>query len=76
MAVVSEQNGALWDHFRQLTPRCQALLRVIAFSDKPDYAAISEALGMPLGSIGPTRGRCLAKLRESLTADPTWEGAL
>ena len=76
MAVVSEQNGALWDHFRQLTPRCQALLRVIAFSDKPDYAAISEALGMPLGSIGPTRGRCLAKLRESLTADPTLEGAL
>lgn len=75
LAVLSEQSGALWDHFRRLTPRCQALLRVIAFADKPDYAAISEALGMPLGSIGPTRGRCLAKLRESLTTDPAWGAA-
>ncbi|SKF85493.1 Uncharacterised protein [Mycobacteroides abscessus subsp. abscessus] len=27
---------------------------------------------MPVGSIGPTRGRCLAALRTSLTADPSW----
>jgi hypothetical protein len=30
-------------------------------------------LGMPVGSIGPTRGRCLAKLRAQLAADPQWE---
>ena len=47
-------------------------LAVIAFADRPDYAAIAEALGMPVGSIGPTRGRCLAKLRAALEADPTW----
>jgi len=29
-----------------------------------------------MGSIGPTRGRCLAKLRASLTDDPAWGGAL
>jgi hypothetical protein len=45
---------------------------VIAFAERPDYAALSEALGMPVGSIGPTRGRCLAKLRSLLTADPEW----
>ena len=28
---------------------------------------------MPIGSIGPTRGRCLAKLRLQLANDPTWE---
>jgi hypothetical protein len=28
---------------------------------------------MPIGSIGPTRGRCLAKLRAQLSADPAWE---
>jgi hypothetical protein len=28
---------------------------------------------MPIGSIGPTRGRCLAKLRQQLAADAAWE---
>jgi RNA polymerase sigma factor (sigma-70 family) len=55
-----------------LSPRCQELLRVIAFADRPDYAAIAESLGMPVGSIGPTRGRCLQKLRTTLGADPGW----
>ena len=49
-------------------------MRVIAFADRPDYALIAESLGMPVGSIGPTRGRCLAKLRQELAADPQWEG--
>ena len=75
LAVLSEENGVLWEHFKALTPRCQALLRVIAFSERPDYAAISESLGMPVGSIGPTRGRCLSKLRELLTNDPAWGAA-
>jgi hypothetical protein len=30
---------------------------------------------MPIGSIGPTRGRCLAKLRVLLDNDPTWKGS-
>lgn len=63
----------LWRHVAALPPRCQALLRVIAFADRPDYAAVAEALGMPVGSIGPTRGRCLAKLRKQLAEDPHWE---
>lgn len=63
----------LWHHVQSLPERCQALLRVIAFADRPDYAAISEALDMPVGSIGPTRGRCLAKLRALLADDPAWE---
>jgi hypothetical protein len=33
---------------------------------------VAQALGMPVGSIGPTRGRCLAKLRLLLAADPHW----
>jgi RNA polymerase sigma factor (sigma-70 family) len=51
--------GRLWQHLARLPERCQALLRVIAFADRPDYAAVADALGMPVGSIGPTRGRCL-----------------
>ena len=50
----------------------QHLLGVIAYAARPDYAGVAEALGMPIGSIGPTRGRCLTKLRTSLTNDPRW----
>ena len=46
---------------------------MIAFADRPDYAELARSLGMPQGSIGPTRGRCLAKLRLVLAADPAWE---
>lgn len=66
-------NATLWRHVAQLPERCRELLRVIAFADRPDYASIASSLGMPVGSIGPTRGRCLAKLRAQLVADPQWE---
>jgi RNA polymerase sigma factor (sigma-70 family) len=53
----------LWDAVERLSERCQALLRIVAFEHRPDYTAIAANLGMPVGSIGPTRGRCLQKLR-------------
>jgi RNA polymerase sigma factor (sigma-70 family) len=68
----SEQYRSLWRNLRRLSPRCQELLRIVAFTDRPCYAAVSEALGMPKGSIGPIRGRCLSRLRTLLTNDPTW----
>jgi RNA polymerase sigma factor (sigma-70 family) len=68
-----EGDAQLWKHIAALPERCRTLLRVIAFADRPDYAELAKALGMPQGSIGPTRGRCLAKLRISLAQDPTWE---
>jgi DNA-directed RNA polymerase specialized sigma24 family protein len=63
----------LWRHVEKLPDRCRTLLRVIAFADRPDYAELAKSLGMPQGSIGPTRGRCLAKLRILLANDPSWE---
>lgn len=68
----SQDQGLLWRHFKDLPERCQALLRVIALAERPDYAQVAQALGMPVGSIGPTRGRCLAKLRNALVGDPGW----
>ncbi|HZD73040.1 MAG TPA: sigma-70 family RNA polymerase sigma factor [Actinomycetota bacterium] len=70
-----ERDQALWRHFRRLSERCRALLRIVAEVDRPDYSVVAEALDMPRGSIGPTRGRCLAKLREMLLADPAWSAA-
>jgi RNA polymerase sigma factor (sigma-70 family) len=72
VVLTSDEDGRLWQHVAALSERCRALLRVVAFADRPDYAAVAESLGMPIGSIGPTRGRCLAKLRQLLTADPSW----
>jgi RNA polymerase sigma factor (sigma-70 family) len=71
--VSDDRRQALWRAVRQLPERCQELLRVVAFVHRPDYTELSVSLGMPAGSIGPTRGRCLAKLRQILDAvDPTW----
>ncbi|MEO7132180.1 MAG: sigma-70 family RNA polymerase sigma factor [Dermatophilaceae bacterium] len=70
--ILNERQRVLWGHVSTLSPRCQELLRVIAFADRPDYSAIATSLGMPIGSIGPTRGRCLNKLRTSLGSDPVW----
>ncbi len=70
-----ERQRRLWRHVQELPERCRELMRVIAFADRPDYASIADALAMPVGSIGPTRGRCLAKLRQLLAADPQWEGS-
>jgi len=72
VATRDERDRALWLHVRDLPERCRQLLALVAMVDRPDYAAVSRSLGMPVGSIGPTRGRCLAKLRLALSADPTW----
>ncbi|MCR6687842.1 MAG: sigma-70 family RNA polymerase sigma factor [Cellulomonas sp.] len=71
-AVRDERDRVLWEHVRSLPERCRRLLGLVALVDRPDYTVVSQALGMPVGSIGPTRGRCLAKLRVSLSSDPTW----
>lgn len=72
VAELSGEQQVLWRHVSALSARCRTLLQVIAFADRPDYASISEALGMPVGSIGPTRGRCLAALRKALLSDASW----
>ena len=68
--IIDDQRRALWEAISRLSARCQELLRIIAFAPRPDYAAVAVALGMLIGSIGPTRGRCLAKLRALLASDP------
>ncbi|PFG42180.1 RNA polymerase sigma factor (sigma-70 family) [Isoptericola jiangsuensis] len=62
-----ERDRLLWQALGTLPKRCQELLRLVSLADRPDYRSISTAIGMPVGSIGATRGRCLAKLRVVLT---------
>lgn len=58
-----ERDIALMKAFETLPVRCQTLLRVLTGAPAPSYAEASQALGMPIGSIGPTRARCLQHLR-------------
>jgi RNA polymerase sigma factor (sigma-70 family) len=70
--LAGRRDRALWRQVGRLTERCRRLLRVIAFDDRPDYTTLSAELGIPVGSIGPTRGRCLDKLRGMLADDRDW----
>lgn len=62
----SERQAALHAALGRLPERCQRLLRVMLADPEPSYDEIAKALEMPIGSIGPTRGRCLILLRRVL----------
>ena len=64
--LTSERDSALWRAFSTLSERCQALLRMLVAATEPSYEEVSAALGMPIGAIGPTRMRCLSRLRGNL----------
>ncbi|HET6705339.1 sigma-70 family RNA polymerase sigma factor [Amycolatopsis sp.] len=64
-----DRRDRLWAAVGRLNPRCRQLLRIVAFADRPCYREVSQALGMPQGSIGPVRGRCLAHLRQLLETE-------
>ena len=64
--VQNDEGDRLWAAVDALPERCRRLLRIVAFENRPDYRELAVDLGMPVGSIGPTRGRCLAKLRVAL----------
>lgn len=67
--VAAEESAALWKAFSSLGEACQTLLRMLISDPAPSYAVVSEALGLPIGSIGPTRSRCLSHLREQFEVD-------
>jgi len=64
-----ERDRQLWSAFHKLSQRCQELLRLTVLAGRAEYRAVAEALHMPHGSIGPTRGRCLNTLRAFYNGD-------
>ena len=61
--LVAERHAALREAFTRLPPCCQWLIALLIEDPPVPYAQISARLGIPAGSIGPSRGRCLEKLR-------------
>ena len=61
--LAAERRAALREAFTRLPPRCQQLISLLTEDPPLPYAQISAKLGIPAGSIGPNRRRCLDKLR-------------
>ncbi|GAA3221828.1 RNA polymerase sigma factor [Dactylosporangium siamense] len=62
-----ESQRVLWQAVSRLSHGCQRLLRVMFADPAPSYETVGAALDIPIGSIGPTRARCLAGLRSIMT---------
>ncbi len=68
--IVAERDHTLWAALKRVSAQCQQLLRILAADPPPSYQEVSAVLDMPVGSIGPTRARCLEKLRRCIAVDP------
>jgi RNA polymerase sigma factor (sigma-70 family) len=64
LLLAAERRAALRQAFTCLPSSCQQLLALLTEDPPLPYAQISAKLGIPVGSIGPTRRRCLQKLRD------------
>jgi RNA polymerase sigma factor (sigma-70 family) len=60
--------------FERLSPACQELLRALTTEPPLSYDEIAELLSIPRGGIGPTRQRCLARLRSAPELESFLEG--
>lgn len=61
--LLAERNAAVRAAFAQLPSQCRQLLALFLHDPPLSYAEISKLWGVPVGGLGPTRARCLDKLR-------------
>lgn len=66
--LADERAQTVRDALSRLPRRWQRLLELLMADPPASYADISDELGLPIGSIGPTRRRCLTRLRILLQA--------
>jgi RNA polymerase sigma factor (sigma-70 family) len=63
-----ERQHVVSQSIEELPERCRDLLKMLFYQpDEPSYSDIARRMEMPVSSIGPTRARCLEKLRKFLT---------
>jgi RNA polymerase sigma factor (sigma-70 family) len=61
--LLAERHTAVREAFDRLPAPCRRLVAMLMEDPPVPYTEISARLGIPVGSIGPTRRRCLDKLR-------------
>ncbi|HXT45514.1 MAG TPA: sigma-70 family RNA polymerase sigma factor [Pseudonocardiaceae bacterium] len=64
--IDADSTRRLWNFVSELSPRRQALLRVLFTEHSRPYTEVARLAGIPAGGIGPTRARALAQLRDTL----------
>jgi RNA polymerase sigma factor (sigma-70 family) len=67
--LAADQEATLWLAFHRLSEWCQRVLQALiidADDGPPSYRGVAAELGVPVGSLGPTRARCLRQLRKLL----------
>jgi RNA polymerase sigma factor (sigma-70 family) len=67
LMIEDEQARTLLAAFRMQSESCQQLLRLLTVEPPLSYETISELIGRPVGSIGPTRARCVERLKVAMT---------
>jgi RNA polymerase sigma factor (sigma-70 family) len=65
LVLAAERDAALRAAFAGLSADCRKLLTMLTDDPPSSYAEVSATLGIAVGSVGPTRARCLGRLRES-----------
>lgn len=70
----TERDAALRAAFAELPQRCRELLSMLMRDPPCRYEDISATLGIPMGTIGPVRARCLGRIRRSPHIGPYWGG--
>jgi DNA-directed RNA polymerase specialized sigma24 family protein len=68
MLVEDEQAREVVTAFATLSLECQQLLRLLTTEPPLSYEQISDMVGRPVGSLGPTRSRCLERLKSAMTS--------
>jgi RNA polymerase sigma factor (sigma-70 family) len=67
--VLEERKAALARGMAKLNGRQRALMESLLAEPAPSYTDVSVRIGIPIGSIGPTRGRCVKRLRQELAPE-------
>lgn len=75
MFVEDEEAREVVAAFGTLSEDCQQLLRLLTTEPPLSYEEIAELVGRPIGSLGPTRSRCLERLKASLSARISGSGS-
>jgi RNA polymerase sigma factor (sigma-70 family) len=68
LLVEDEEARQVVAAFRTLGEDCQQLLRLLTTEPPLSYEEISEIVGRPVGSLGPTRSRCIERLKAAMSA--------
>ena len=64
IAIEREQRAAVRDAVARLPARQRRVMALLLMTPSPSHWRVAEQTGMPIGSIGPTRARALARLRD------------